>query len=174
MIEEQQTAVNCEKKTETKGSFFFRFWFPTHAPLIVDIKNDEEMFRNDRRKEKKKNCHSRTGRFRYEMIFHSFSFFFIHSFCSFCFTLDFIFPASLAARPFEPPSTSAPCEVFFRFFFVFFRFFFLNLSLFLGVFWVCGLCDDVTIFIHSAKRLGNAAFQLRNDNKKATRFSTKD
>ena len=25
---------------------------------------------------KKKNCHSRTGRFRYEMIFHSFSFFF--------------------------------------------------------------------------------------------------
>ena len=129
------------------------------------------MFRNDRRKEKKElPFENGSIPLRNDFSF-LFFFFFIHSFCSFCFTLDFIFPASLAARPFEPPSTSAPCEVFF---FVFFRFFFLNLSLFLGVFWVCGLCDDVTIFIHSAKRLGNAAFQLRNDNKKATRFSTKD
>ena len=123
---------------------------------------------------KKKNCHSRTGRFRYEMIFHSFSFFFS--------SIHFVLFVSRSISFFRRRlrldlSNRRRRRRRVRFFFVFFRFFsffFLNLSLFLGVFWVCGLCDDVTIFIHSAKRLGNAAFQLRNDNKKATRFSTKD
>ena len=120
---------------------------------------------------KKKNCHSRTGRFRYEMIFHSFSFFFHPFILFFLFHARFHFSGVACGSTFR---TAVDVGAVWGFFSFFFRFFFLNLSLFLGVFWVCGLCDDVTIFIHSAKRLGNAAFQLRNDNKKATRFSTKD